>query len=1005
MYIIGRGGFGKVWKVRLKKANELFALKEMSKVKIIDRRSEISIMSERNLLSTLHHSFIVNMHFAFQDFYNLYLVMDLLTGGDLRYHIAHKRTFTETQTKFIIANMLLALEYIHNKNIIHRDIKPENLVLESNGYVRITDFGVAKINEEDNSSETSGTPGYMAPEVILVQNHSFPSDFFALGVIGYEFMLGYRPYLGRGRKEIKQLIISKQAKLRNDDIPDDWSNESMDFINHLLQRKPKKRLGYNGIEEIKNHPWMKDIEWELLYRKKIEAPFVPPTSKENFDKRYCEGQDNVGEETIERYELYLQSDLYGGVFLNYTFVNMDYISKFDKKQKFRISSSRGSKSKMQLYNNDGNKNNFNKNNTIKNKNNNNYDTIIKKNININNETFKENNKEIKAQSNRKVNPISVRNSNNNNSHRNSNINNNHNSQLSINNNNKNTNIINNNENQSNNAIININVNNNKSNKSNKYNTIEKSENEKKILRKYSISKVEKYHTPMVNENIMCNNYINLNFNNCANLDNQPNIKNEKLIDVSTINKLLNNQIEVNNANNNNKLDDKTINVTKKRERISVNKSSNNKYTLSKSSSMKLMSGCHNNNYFKENKPSIVIMKSNNENQNENQKEKEKENEKEKEINNNKNNQPNKNINNININNNNNNNNNNSNRIAYKYTYNKKHFKTNETNNININNNHIFNRGKSEYNLKIDTNEINILSRCHQRYKNRLAEKSFTKTVSCDRIIMNKNYIKNKNSKNKNNILFSNSNNKKTIQKERVKNTIDFDKKLMFWLHKNFKSNKQKKNHYNNNTNNINKNYKKKFIRHESLLSRNMNSSNFNNNNNNINSNTIKNKNFPCIKSINSINMANSPIKKIFELNAINSINTNIRQLKSNRSNFNTINSTITLNKVQSVKNIHNKNKISKMLNKNPTFTPFSYQRNKNKIKKNSSIKKRFDNVKVMHKKKSTKNIISYGYNKYNLNLINYKPRNLKIESTIKAINSKNEDTNSHNKNIEYIKSI
>ena len=347
MYIIGRGGFGKVWKVRLKKANELFALKEMSKVKIIDRRSEISIMSERNLLSTLHHSFIVNMHFAFQDFYNLYLVMDLLTGGDLRYHIAHKRTFTETQTKFIIANMLLALEYIHNKNIIHRDIKPENLVLESNGYVSITDFGVAKINEEDNSSETSGTPGYMAPEVILVQNHSFPSDFFALGVIGYEFMLGYRPYLGRGRKEIKQLIISKQAKLRNDDIPDDWSNESMDFINHLLQRKPKKRLGYNGIEEIKNHPWMKDIEWELLYRKKIEAPFVPPTSKENFDKRYCEGQDNVGEETIERYELYLQSDLYGGVFLNYTFVNMDYISKFDKKQKFRISSSRGSKSKMQ----------------------------------------------------------------------------------------------------------------------------------------------------------------------------------------------------------------------------------------------------------------------------------------------------------------------------------------------------------------------------------------------------------------------------------------------------------------------------------------------------------------------------------------------------------------------------------------------------------------------------------------------------------------------------------
>ena len=211
--ILGKGSFSTVYKVKNPKTNEFFALKEMSKVKIIDRRSEISIMSERNLLSNLHHPFIVNMYFAFQDFCNLYLVMDLLTGGDLRYHIAHQKTFTEMQTKFFISNMLLALEYIHSQNIIHRDIKPENLVLESNGYLRITDFGVAKINEADNSSETSGTPGYMAPEVILVQNHSFPSDFFALGVIGYEFMLGYRPYLGRGRKEIKHLIISKQAKL------------------------------------------------------------------------------------------------------------------------------------------------------------------------------------------------------------------------------------------------------------------------------------------------------------------------------------------------------------------------------------------------------------------------------------------------------------------------------------------------------------------------------------------------------------------------------------------------------------------------------------------------------------------------------------------------------------------------------------------------------------------------------------------------------------------------
>ena len=132
-----------------KKNGILYALKQMSKAKIIEKKSERAIKYERDLLAKIHHPFIVNMHYAFQDTQNLYIVLDLLSGGDLRYHIAHKRTFSETQTKFIIANMLLALEYIHSKNIIHRDIKPENLVLESNGYVRITDFGVAKINEED----------------------------------------------------------------------------------------------------------------------------------------------------------------------------------------------------------------------------------------------------------------------------------------------------------------------------------------------------------------------------------------------------------------------------------------------------------------------------------------------------------------------------------------------------------------------------------------------------------------------------------------------------------------------------------------------------------------------------------------------------------------------------------------------------------------------------------------------------------------------------------------
>ncbi len=330
LYIIGRGGFGKVWKVKLKKTNEYYALKEMYKVKVIDRRSEFSIMSERNLLSKLKHPFIVNMHFAFQDFSKLYLVMDLLTGGDLRYHIAKKKTFTEQETKFFIANLIISLEYIHNQKIIHRDIKPENLVLDSKGYVRLTDFGVAKINEPDNSSETSGTPGYMAPEVILIQNHSYPSDFFALGVIGYEFMMGYRPYLGRSRKEIKDLIISKQVKLKKEELPNGWGIIAAEFINALLQRKPNKRLGYNNISELKEHPWMKDIDWELLNNKELKAPFLPYSNKENFDKEYCEGEEKIGEETMERYDEYIQSEFFEGLFPNYTYIDMGQIMNYQK---------------------------------------------------------------------------------------------------------------------------------------------------------------------------------------------------------------------------------------------------------------------------------------------------------------------------------------------------------------------------------------------------------------------------------------------------------------------------------------------------------------------------------------------------------------------------------------------------------------------------------------------------------------------------------------------------
>ena len=297
----------------------------MSKVKIIDRRSEKSIKSERDFLSKLHHPFIVNMACSFQDYENLYLVMDLLTGGDLRYHLCHYQKFSEEETKFFFACIILGLEYIHKNNIIHRDLKPENLVCDENGYVRITDFGVAKILKQENSSETSGTPGYMAPEVLFGLNHSFTADFFALGVIGYEFMFGERPYIGKNRKEIKKLVIEKEAKIKFEDIQEGWCYESVDFINKCLKRSRKKRLGCNnGIIELKNHSWFKGFNWDKLYNKKKLAPFIPKRGG-NYDKKYCEAIEKITEQTLERYQKYKQQDNFQSIFNEYTFINYDMI--------------------------------------------------------------------------------------------------------------------------------------------------------------------------------------------------------------------------------------------------------------------------------------------------------------------------------------------------------------------------------------------------------------------------------------------------------------------------------------------------------------------------------------------------------------------------------------------------------------------------------------------------------------------------------------------------------
>ena len=170
------------------------------------------------------------------------------------------------------------------------------------------------------------------------QNHSFPVDFFALGIMGYEFMLGRRPYTGRSRREIKEQMLSKNIQISFGDIPNGWSEDAADFFNRLLQRKPEMRLGFKGIWELKQHRWMKFFPWEKLYNKELESPFLPE-KKDNFDKRYCEANDTINIDTKIRYEKYKSDIEYDNYFLNFTYYGIISENEEEKKEEDLLTSS------------------------------------------------------------------------------------------------------------------------------------------------------------------------------------------------------------------------------------------------------------------------------------------------------------------------------------------------------------------------------------------------------------------------------------------------------------------------------------------------------------------------------------------------------------------------------------------------------------------------------------------------------------------------------------------
>ena len=309
-------------------------MKQMSKCKLIDQKCYQDIIEERELTSKLEHPFICNLVFSFQDKDYLYMINDIMSGGDLRYWYIQKKVFNEKECKFLVACLILGLEYLHNNKIIHRDLKPENILIGKSGYYKITDFGIARQLDkepEEQIIDVSGSPGYMSPEAIFKEKHSYVSDFFSLGVICYEMMMKKRPYIGKNRQEIKDKMMKTQVIIKKSEIPKGWSWEICDFINKLLIKNPEERLGFNGISELKFHPWLRYYDWKLTYLKKEKAPFIPPKKIISSDENAEEQRKDSNE---AKYVKIKKSELYQKAFINYQYFNhysfkcLEEINKF-----------------------------------------------------------------------------------------------------------------------------------------------------------------------------------------------------------------------------------------------------------------------------------------------------------------------------------------------------------------------------------------------------------------------------------------------------------------------------------------------------------------------------------------------------------------------------------------------------------------------------------------------------------------------------------------------------
>ncbi|GAA5887297.1 hypothetical protein JCM6882_002480 [Rhodosporidiobolus microsporus] len=283
---VGKGAFGKVRVVQHKKTKALYALKYINKARISKQRAVNNIIQERRLLEEIDSPFVCNLRFAFQDDENLFMVLDLMLGGDLRFHLDRLGSMKEEVVKFYIAEMALALGDLHKRGIVHRDIKPDNILLDEKGHAHLTDFNIAvHFTERRALTSVAGSMAYMAPEVLAKRGYFATVDWWSLGVVTYELLFGKRPYRGKTNSTLTQAILKDQTRFP-ENAEELVSPEGMNCIRGLLQRDPKKRLGCKGtggLEAFKKHPWFNGYDWAVLEQKEAMPPFEPDSKKANFD--------------------------------------------------------------------------------------------------------------------------------------------------------------------------------------------------------------------------------------------------------------------------------------------------------------------------------------------------------------------------------------------------------------------------------------------------------------------------------------------------------------------------------------------------------------------------------------------------------------------------------------------------------------------------------------------------------------------------------------------------